>query len=203
MPRQDTGDRAGVVDGVGLRPATLADVDALQALIAVSARTLSAGDYTPEQVEGALRGAFGVDTQLIRDGTYFVVEERGEIVACGGWSHRRTLFGGDARRERDPASLDPATEAARIRAFFVHPRVARRGLATLILERCEADAWWHGFRRLELMATLPGVRLYAALGYEAEAPIQWQLGDGLSIEFVPMSKRLRNSPPAAGSRSRR
>jgi len=186
-----------------VRYATFDDLEGLRRLIALSARELSAGDYTPAQVEGALRGAFGVDTQLIRDQTYFVIEEGGTLVACGGWSYRRTLFGGDAREGRDSGELDPATDAAKVRAFFVHPGATRRGLAASLLERCEADAWSRGFRRLELMATLPGVRFYAARGFEPAASIQWPLGDGLAIEFVPMSKVLRSPPPRAGSRTRR
>lgn len=186
-----------------VRRATFDDLEGLRHLIELSARELSAGDYTPAQIEGALRGAFGVDTQLIRDGTYFVVEQDGAFVACGGWSHRRTMFGGDAREGRDSGELDPATDAARVRAFFVHPAATRRGLAASLLERCEAEAWSRGFRRLELMATLPGVRFYAARGYVPAASIQWSLGDGLAIEFVPMSKALRSPPPRAGSRTRR
>jgi GNAT superfamily N-acetyltransferase len=171
-----------------LRSATLGDLGALKALIALSARALGAQDYTPAQTEAALRGAFGVDTQLIRDGTYFVVEHEGKLVGCGGWGRRRTLFGGDARPDRDAAELDPRVDAAKIRAFFVHPDFARRGIGAAILERCERDATAQGFERFELMATLPGVRLYAARGYIAGEPIQWPLGDGLAIAFVPMSK---------------
>jgi GNAT superfamily N-acetyltransferase len=171
-----------------IRLATLADKPALEALIARSARELSRGDYTPEQVEGALQGAFGVDTQLIRDGTYFVVECEGRMAGCGGWSHRRTLFGGDARAERDAAELDPQTDAAKIRAFFVDPDFVRRGIGRAILERCEAEARAHGFRRFELMATLPGVRLYRECGYAGETRIQYEMRPGLMIEFVPMSK---------------
>jgi GNAT superfamily N-acetyltransferase len=171
-----------------IRRARLADIPALQSLIAVSARALSRQDYTPEQIEGALRGAFGVDTQLIRDGSYFVIESGARLAGCGGWSRRRTLFGGDARADRDAAELDPARDAAKIRAFFIHPDFARRGLGTRLLERCEADAIAHGFGRLELMATLPGVRLYAARGYHGTAHVDWPLGDGLSIRFLPMSK---------------
>ncbi len=172
-----------------LRSATLGDLAALEALIALSARTLSAGDYTPVQIEGALRGAFGVDTQLIRDGTYFVVEHAGQLVGCGGWSRRRTLFGGDARPDRDAGELDPAQDAAKIRAFFVHPDFARRGIGASILERCEQEAMARGFTRFELMATLPGIRLYAAQGYVAGEPLKWPLGPGLTIDFLPMTKR--------------
>jgi len=172
----------------------MADLPALGPLIAASARELSRGDYTPQQVEGALRGAFGTDTQLIRDGTYFVIEVDGELAGCGGWSRRRTLFGGDARPDRDPAELDPAKDAAKIRAFFIHPNFARRGLGTLMLEHCENDAMAHGFSRFELMGTLPGVRLYAARGYQADERIEWPLGDGLVIPFIPMTKNA--GPPA-------
>jgi GNAT superfamily N-acetyltransferase len=173
-----------------LRLATPADGGALETLIALSARALGAGDYTSAQIEGALRGAFGVDTQLIRDATYFVVEHRGQLVGCGGWSRRRTLFGGDARPDRDAAELDPRQDAAKIRAFFVHPDFARRGIGAAILDRCERDAMAHGFSRFELMATLPGVRLYAARGYLAGDMIQWPVGDGVTIDFVPMTKRV-------------
>jgi len=172
-----------------LRQARLSDLSSLEALIAASARALGAADYSPAQTEGALRGAFGVDTQLIRDGTYFVVEQAGQLVACGGWSRRRTLFGSDARPDRDAAELDPGMDAAKIRAFFVHPNFARRGIGAAILERCEQDATAQGFKRFELMATLPGVRLYAARGYIAGDPIEWPLEKGLTITFVPMSKR--------------
>lgn len=173
-----------------LRQATLEDVPAIAALIARSARGLSTGDYAPEQVEGALRGAFGVDTQLIRDGSYFVVEDGAAMVGCGGWSFRRTLFGGDAHTRRDAASLDPAVDPAKIRAFFVDPGHARRGIGTRLLRHCEDAARAHGFHRCELMATLPGVRLYAARGYRPGDPIQHPLGDGLTIPFVPMTRDL-------------
>jgi len=174
-----------------LRRATPADLPALGALIAASARELSRGDYSDAQVEAALSGAFGVDTQLIRDGTYFVIEADGRIAGCGGWSRRRTLFGSDQRADRDATELDPAVDAAKIRAFFIHPEFARRGLGTALLVRCEREAVAHGFRRFELMATLPGVRLYEARGYVPKPQIRWPIGDGLEIEFVPMSKDAR------------
>ncbi|MDQ3288787.1 MAG: GNAT family N-acetyltransferase [Pseudomonadota bacterium] len=171
-----------------LRDATAKDQPALERLIARSARELSAQDYSPQQIEGALRGAFGVDSQLIRDGTYFVVETEGQLVGCGGWSRRRTLFGSDAHSQRDAAELDPARDAAKIRAFFVDPAHARRGVGRTILEHCEAQARSHGFSRFELMATLPGVRLYQAYGYVAGSPCHHQVGCGVTIEFLPMSK---------------
>ena len=173
-----------------LRVATAADEPALRALIARSIRELGAGDYTPEQIEAALTGAFGVDTSLIRDGTYFVaITAQDEITGCGGWSRRRTLFGGDTRADRDDTWLDPQTDAAKIRAFFIHPQHARRGLGRLILQRCEAEAVSAGFARFELMATLPGKRLYERYGYAAGEPIEHPLPGGILIRFVPMNKR--------------
>jgi GNAT superfamily N-acetyltransferase len=173
-----------------LRKATLADIPALDALIARSARGLSTGDYRPAQIEGALRGAFGVDTQLLADQTYFVVEDDGQLVGCGGWSFRSTLFGGDARAGRDSATLDPATQAAKIRAFFVDPSHARRGIGSSLLEHCEQAARARGFLRVELMATLPGVKLYAARGYVGGPMVRFEVGSGESIQFIPMQKTL-------------
>jgi GNAT superfamily N-acetyltransferase len=171
-----------------LRLARLDDAPALEALIARSARGLGIGEYAAAQVEAALAGAFGVDTQLIRDGSYFVAERAGVPVGCGGWSRRRTLFGGDADPNRDAGILDPARDAARIRAFFVDPAEARRGIGRALLERCEAEAWAAGFRAFELMATLPGVRLYEALGYRRGTPVDHPLRPGITIRFVPMSR---------------
>jgi GNAT superfamily N-acetyltransferase len=171
-----------------LRNAVLSDCPVLEALIARSIHALGAGDYSHEQIEAALRGAFGVDRQLIVDGTYYVAEIGTRIVACGGWSRRRTLFGGDAHTARDATQLDPAHDAARIRAFFVDPSVARQGIGSALLTRCETDATAYGFRRFELMATLPGSRLYAARGYVAGAPVFYRLTPALTIEFIPMAK---------------
>jgi GNAT superfamily N-acetyltransferase len=172
-----------------LRKASLEDRDALQDLIGRSARLLSP-DYRPEQVEGALRGAFGVDSQLIRDGTYFAVESGEKIVGCGGWSYRRTLFGGDRHARRDADELDPRVDAAKIRAFFVDPSHARKGIGTLLLAHCEAEARLRGFARAELMSTLPGVRLYATRGYVAGDWVGYEVAPGVVIEFVPMSKQI-------------
>lgn len=177
--------------GIVLRRATRADIPRLTELIARSARGLSTEDYRPEQVEGALRGAFGVDSQLIDDGTYFIAEHDGELAGCGGWSFRSTLFGGDARSGRDASALDPATQAAKIRAFFVDPSKARLGIGTALLDRCESEARDRGFRRAELMATLPGLKLYAARGYVGTERVRYDLGAEDHIEFVPMTKDLR------------
>jgi GNAT superfamily N-acetyltransferase len=173
-----------------LRKATTTDIPALNALIARSARGLSTADYRPPQIEGALRGAFGVDSQLLADETYFVVEDSGEIVGCGGWSFRSTLFGGDARAGRDSSILDPKTQAAKVRAFFVDPSHARRGIGSLLLTHCESQALAYGYSEVELMATLPGAKLYAARGYAAGASVLFEVGAGESIEFIPMRKRL-------------
>lgn len=173
-----------------LRAATLDDVAALGALIAASARELSRDDYTVAQIEAALGSAFGVDRELIRDGTYFLFAAAGAAVACGGWSRRATLFGSDAQPGRQSALLDPARDPARIRAFFVHPAWARQGLGRRLLAHCEAAAAAEGFARATLMATLPGVRLYRACGYgEAERETH-SLPGGETITFVPMHKAL-------------
>lgn len=176
---------------LSLRKATLDDRPALEELIAESARGLSRPDYSDAQVEAALGAAFGVDSDLIRDGTYFVAESDGRIVGCGGWSRRRTLFGGDAQPGRRAELLDPAHDSARIRAFFVHPDWARQGIGRAIFERCEAEAREHGFRSTELYATLPGERFYRALGYSGEERVAHSLSGGVTIEFVPMRKSTR------------
>jgi GNAT superfamily N-acetyltransferase len=178
------------VDGV-LRKATLGDKPAIAALIAESVRGLSRVDYEEGQIESALAtGVFGVDTELILDGTYFVVEAGGRLVGCGGWSKRKTLFGGDQFTERASEELDPRHEPAKIRAFFVHPRWARRGIGKTILQRCEADARASGFQSLEMMATLPGLKMYRAFGYNVGEQVLYKMNDGVAIEFVRMNKRL-------------
>jgi GNAT superfamily N-acetyltransferase len=175
---------------IGLRKATLDDRPALSRLIEMSARALSRADYSGEQIDAAVASVFGVDSELIRDGTYFVAEAEGMLVGCGGWSRRGTLFGGDQYSERESAELDPSHEAARIRAFFVHPEWARRGIGRAILERCEGEARAYGFRSLQLMATLPGLNFYRSLGYTESAPVTYKLPGGTTINFVPMRKAL-------------
>ena len=152
-----------------LRLATSADIPAMRGLIDVSVRVLQREDYSAEQLEAALGTAYGVDTQLIADRTYYVVEAAGQaggplMAACGGWSMRKTLYGSDHGPYRDNAMLDPTRDAAKIRAFFVHPDWTRRGLATLILKTCEDVAYARGFRRFEMGATLTGVPMYAGAG---------------------------------------
>jgi GNAT superfamily N-acetyltransferase len=171
-----------------IRPATLTEVPALNVLIAASAKALSRGYYTPAQIESLITHVFGVDTQLILDGTYFVIEGDNRLAACGGWSGRRTLFGGDQTKGASDPLLDPDREPARIRAFFVHPARAREGLGRRLLAHCEAAAREAGFRNAELMATLPGVPLYAALGYEELEPVTHHLPDGTSVSFIRMGR---------------
>lgn len=176
--------------GFSLRKASMADRPALEELIAVSARGLSRSDYTDSQIEAALRSAFGVDSELIADDTYFVAEADGRIVGCGGWSRHATLFGGDAQPGRRSELLDPSRDSARIRAFFVHPDWARRGIGRAILEKCEAEARAHGFRSAELLATLPGHPFYRMLGYAGDERVEHSLAGGVPIDFIPMRKSL-------------
>jgi GNAT superfamily N-acetyltransferase len=171
-----------------VRRATRADIPRLSQMIERSVRELQRHDYTELQIEGALKTTFGVDTTLIDDGTYLVVEIESEIVACGGWSKRKTLFGGDQWTHRENDLLDPAVDAAKIRAFFVHPDWARRGLGTLVLERCEHAARAAGFRRFEMGATLTGVFLYERRGYKEVDRIEVTLANGETVPVVRMVK---------------
>ena len=174
-----------------VRKAQRVEREALDALIAASARELGRRDYTDAQLDRAIGNVFGVDSELIEDGTYLVAEINGALAGCGGWSRRKTLFGADARAGRDSTALDPAKDAAKIRAFFVHPDFTRRGVGRALYDRCEAEARAAGFAALELMATLGGLSLYMALGFEPADAIDYDLGNGLSMRFVPMRKILR------------
>jgi GNAT superfamily N-acetyltransferase len=173
-----------------LRPAQRADIPELEQLIALSVRVLSRGFYTEAQAESGLRYVFGVDSQLIADQSYYVIEDDQGLVACGGWSHRRHLYGGDQMKSEEDPLLDAATEAARIRAFFVAPRAARRGLGRRLFEECATAARRAGFTRLELMATLPGIPLYRALGFETREECRVSLPDGVDLPLVRMARDL-------------
>ncbi|MEP7177273.1 MAG: GNAT family N-acetyltransferase [Gemmatimonadales bacterium] len=162
----------------------------MEALIARSATELSAGYYSAEQIASLLRHVFGVDTQLIRDATYFVVESEGTLVAAGGWSRRRTLYGGDRMKEAEDPPLDPGHEPARIRAFFVDPRWARRGLGRRLYEACVAGARAAGFRALALVATRPGEPLYRALGFTVTERFDLHLPDGVEVPVAHMTRPL-------------
>ena len=179
------------VGGLRLRVATMSDVQLLNALIAASARELSAGFYSAEQIEALIAHVFGVDTQLIADGTYYLIDRLNhEPVATGGWSFRRTLYGGDQAKSGEDTRLNPASDAARIRAFFVHPQFARRGLGRELYAECERSARAVGFHRLELMATLPGEPLYSALGFEGKERTSVRLPGDVDVPLVRMEKGI-------------
>jgi GNAT superfamily N-acetyltransferase len=185
---------------IRIRKATAADVPRLREVIEASVRGLQAGDYSPAQIEGALQSVYGVDSRLIADGTYLVAElfdlqnqdlrNQPEVVGCGGWSKRKTLYGGDQYAAREDSLLDPAHDAAKIRAFFVHPEWARRGIGGLILEACENAAREAGFTRLEMGATLSGVAFYQAKGYTASENLEAPLGNGHVLPIVKMAKEI-------------
>ncbi len=174
---------------VTIRPAVMADVAALEALITASAQQLSRGFYSAAEIDAAITHVFGVDSDLVADGSYLIAEDGAALLGCGGWSSRRTLFGGDRFAARQTGRLDPATDAARIRAFFVAPDQARRGVGAALLGACESAAARAGFRTTTLMATLPGVPFYARYGYTAADAVTLDLS-GVAVRFVPMSKTL-------------
>ncbi len=176
-----------------IRLAQESDIPALHALIEASIRGLQTNDYTPAQIAGALGTVLGLDTQLIRDQTYFLAaapDANGQLIlaGCGGWSKRKTLFGSDGAQVREPALLDSAIDAAKIRAIFVHPRFARQGLGSLILAHVEAAAFAAGFRRFEMGSTLTGVPLYKLKGYVAVESIAVPLANGEALPIVKMTK---------------
>jgi GNAT superfamily N-acetyltransferase len=195
---------------IRIRKAMVGDVPRLRRLIEMSVRGLQAGDYSPAQIEGALQSVYGVDSQLISDGTYFAAEVIGlesveaqtsepkgedariesEVVGCGGWSKRKTLYGGDQYAAREDSLLDPGRDAAKIRAFFVHPEWARRGIGGMILSTCEKAAREQGFTRLEMGATLSGVPFYRAKGYEAVEKQAAPLGNGEVLPLIRMMKTI-------------
>ena len=189
---------------IRLRLAVPEDVPVLQELIAASARGLQTQDYTPAQIEGALKTVFGVDSQLIADGTYIVAEARSSpeasapdsnataewtIAGCGGWSKRKTLYGSDHWSGREDALLDPQRDAAKIRAFFIHPAWARRGVGSMILQACEEAARAAGFTRYEMGATLTGAKLFRAKGYVPVKSISIPLNNGETLPVIHMEKR--------------
>src|SRR5712692_5845776 len=188
---------------IHLRLAVPEDVPALRKLIDKSVRGLQTLDYTPAQIEGALQTVFGVDSQLIADGTYIVAEAERNAIAraeaapepaeliiagCGGWSKRKTLYGSDHWTGREDALLDPLRDAAKIRAFFIHPDWARRGVGSMILQACEDAARAAGFSRYEMGATLTGAKLFGVKGYVAVKPISIPLVNGESLPVIHMEK---------------
>ena len=180
-------------DEFSIREAAVSDIPILHALIERSVRSLQKDDYTPEQIEGAIGHALGLDTQLIADRTYFVAEAAAlpaVIAGCGGWSNRATLFGSDHGPDRQGRLLDPGAEAAKIRAIFVDPDWARRGVGSLLLEHCEEAAGAAGFHRLEMGSTLTGVRLYTRRGYRAGETVDVPLPNGIMLPIIRMTKEI-------------
>ena len=182
---------------ISVRQASAADVPRLRELIEASVRGLQAADYSLLQIEGALESVYGVDSQLIADGTYLAAEatepgtNNSAIVGCGGWSQRKTLYGGDQYAGREDSLLDPAYEAAKIRAFFVDPGWVRRGIGSMILEACECAAVKAGFRRMEMGATLSGVAFYRARGYASINDQFVPLSNGHTLRIVKMAKEIK------------
>ena len=187
-----------MANAFNLRLATEEDIPTLHELIEASVRGLQAGDYTPAQIEGALGTVLGLDTQLIRDRTYFIAEAldqngKAQSAGCGGWSKRKTLFGADHAAIREPELLDPATDAAKVRAIFVHPEFARQGLGSLILATVEEAARAAGFERFEMGSTLTGVPLYRLKGYVETERVAVPLANGEALPVVRMVKAAVSS----------
>jgi GNAT superfamily N-acetyltransferase len=173
-----------------LRPARINELDAVDALMKASTRDLFPGFYDAQQTASSIRYIASVDRTLIEDGTYFVVEANGELIACGGWSRRAKLYTGSVDATEDTRLLDPVTEPAHVRAMFTRPDWTRRGLGTRILEACEAAAKAEGFRRLSLMATLPGVSLYERYGFQELERRRVKMPDGVTVDAVEMEKPI-------------
>lgn len=163
---------------------------AMEDLIRRSGIELSKGFYTDEQAAAVTRHVFGVDTQLLADGTYFVIEREGRLLACGGWSKRATLYGGDRHKSGPDPLLDPATQPARIRAFFVDPSTPRQGLGRMLMQHCEREAKAAGFRTMELAATLPGVPLYCACGFAEVEAMALALPGDVAVPLSRMRKQI-------------
>jgi GNAT superfamily N-acetyltransferase len=173
------------------------DIPEIESLIPISVRKLQAQYYSPAQMEAAIGTVFGVDRQLIRDGTYFVVESEGKVIGCGGWSRRASLFGSDHARTAEDRELDPQSDPARIRAFFVHPEWARQGVGSSIMAACEQSIAEAGFRAVVIVSTLAGEPLYASFGYETLERFEVGLSNGLVLPAVRMGKAFLRSCPGA------
>lgn len=177
------------VSSLRLRLAKPEDMSVLSALMNRAIGELLPAFLPPEGVAASYE-VMGLDTQLIADGTYFVVEDREAIAGCGGWSRRATLFGGDHSAGRDAALLDPAKDAARVRAMYTHPDHTRKGVGRLILDACEAAARAEGFTRAEMAATMGGVPLYRACGYVEIEPFEAETSSGYRVPLIRMGKAL-------------
>lgn len=178
----------GLIAEIVIRRAGIEDIPALESLIAASVRGLQKEDYTRRQIDGAMGSVYGTDRQMIGDGSFFVAEAEGIIVACGGWSKRKTAFGSDNSPVKDDGFLDPALDPAKIRGFFVHPNHSRKGIASRILALCEASAAEAGFTAFELVSTLTGVPLYLRHGYVEYQRLTWTLPNGYPYTAIRMRK---------------
>ncbi len=173
------------------RKAVLQDVDQLEQLIGISARSINSSYYTKDEINAALGNAWTVDQQLILDNTYWVAENtRGDLVGCGGWSKRKLLFGKNKNPDFTQKELNPGKDSARIRAFFVHPDYTRKGIGRRLLQLCESEAKSNGFTSTELLATLSGEKLYSSCGYVALTSYEVDLGRGITNQVISMHKSL-------------
>jgi GNAT superfamily N-acetyltransferase len=173
-----------------IRCALLSEIPALNEIIKISSKALSDQYYNHDEISGLNQYVFGADSELIADQSYFVVERDGIIIACGGWSRRKTLFGGDQCSDRSSGYLDPSQDAAKIRAFFIHADYARQGLGSLLMNHCEDEARKHGFQNIELMSTLPGIPFYEKHGFIGTELVNYTLPNGIVIKLKPMTKSL-------------
>lgn len=176
-----------------LRTATLEDISNIERLIEESVHQLQAEHYTEAQRNAALGSIFGVDSQLIKDGTYYVIEDKNKIIACGGWSYRSSLFGSDAGKDKKETKLIPGIDAARIRAFFVSPKHSRKGLGKRLLLECEKLAIKQGFNKFALVATLSGELLYQHYGFQASKRYEVPMSNGELLPVVAMSKTIAST----------
>lgn len=175
------------------RQATEADADRLSAVMNAAIGELQNDVLSADQVESS-RAIMGIDTQLIADGTYFVVEHDGQVAGCGGWSRRATLYGNDSTPGRDARLLEPTREAARVRAMYTNPAFARQGVGRLILTLCEQAAAAEGFTQLELMGTMSGQKLYEACGFRDVEKIE----DSRGGAAVPLVRMVKSVEPGQG-----
>lgn len=180
------------------RIAMRSDIPQIKELIPRSSSELQKGTYSQRQIQAALGPVFGVDDQLIEDGTYFVVEDESNIVGCGGWSYRKSLFGGNSERNEPDPRLDSQTDAARVRAFFVDPAYVRQGIGSAIMMECENALSAMGFTRVEISATLTGEPLYSKFGYKSVEHYEITLNGAESMKVVKMTKEIESGQNRVG-----
>ena len=174
------------------RKAEITDINNLEKLIEMSAKSINSTYYSEKEIDTALGNAWTVDHQLIADNTYWIVENMdGTVIGCGGWSKRKLLFGKSTEPNILENELIPGIDSARIRAFFVHPNYTRMGIGKKLIEKCENEASSMGFDSMELVATLSGEKLYSSKGYNHIKAFEVDLGDGITNKVVSMNKQLK------------